>query len=259
MIAFLKANLQPVSLTTLAFLFAIGLVLLYMRPRWGRVWLTVFGAVYWVLASPLGAGVLAWTLDTGYPPLAAAADARGAQAVVLLGGGSVNVRGRGVSLAYVGHNSALRAVETARVYRLLGDPLVVLSGGITDPLPGAAPESDAYRLAMAALGVPMSRMIVEDRSRTTREQAIILKDLLREHHIDRFVLVTSPLHMGRSLAAFAAQGLHPVPSPAPLYPDRPSTPIFFVPNDTSLEIGGGAIYEWTARLYYWTKGWTRAA
>jgi uncharacterized SAM-binding protein YcdF (DUF218 family) len=135
----------------------------------------------------------------------------------------------------------------------------VLSGGVTDPMPGAAPETDAYRMAMTALGVPASRVLIEPDSRNTHDQAVILKRVLHEQGIDRFVLVTSPLHMGRSIAAFAAQGLHPIPSPAPLYNDGHAPFLFFIPNDASLEIGNGAIYEWTARLYYWAKGWTRQA
>lgn len=258
MIAFVKATLQPASVTAVAALFTIGLVLLYVRPRWGRAWLTIYGIAYWTLASPIGAGVLAWTLDTGHPPVTAA-EINGVQAVVLLGGGSVNVRAYGIGLSYVSHSSALRAVETARVYHLLGDPLVVLSGGVTDPMPGAAPETDAYRQAMTALGIPASRVVVENESRNTHDQAVILKRVLHDHAIDRFVLVTSPLHMARSLAAFGAQGLRPIPSPAPLYGDRRETLPFFVPNDASLEIGNSAVYEWSARLYYWAKGWTRPA
>jgi uncharacterized SAM-binding protein YcdF (DUF218 family) len=84
---------------------------------------------------------------------------------------------------------------------------------------------------------------------------VALKRLLAERRIERFVLVTSPLHMGRSLAVFAAEGLQPVPSAAPLYADRTSPPFLLTPNDVSLEVGNAVIYEWCARAYYWWRGW----
>ena len=71
--------------------------------------------------------------------------------------------------------------------------------------------------------MPTDRVIIESESRNTREEAVILKRLLAERGIDRFVIVTSPIHMGRSLAAFAVEGMHPVPSASPLYQDRGRT------------------------------------
>ena len=109
--------------------------------------------------------------------------------------------------------------------------------------------------AVIALGVPTERVILEDESRNTREEAVVLKRLLAERKIDRFVIVTSPIHMGRSLAAFAVEGLHPVPSTSPLYPDRTAAPFPLTPNEVSLEIGNAVVYEWCARAYYWWRGW----
>jgi len=57
------------------------------------------------------------------------------------------------------------------------------------------------------------------------------------------------------MATFAAQGLHPVPSVAPLYADRTIMRFPLMPNDSSLQIGDWVIYEWFARAYYWWKGW----
>jgi uncharacterized SAM-binding protein YcdF (DUF218 family) len=257
MIDIFKETMLPGSITAMMTLLAVGLVLLYAKPRWGRVWVTTFVLAYWLLTSPAGADALARSLATGVQPLQTAADAKGATAVVLLGAGSFNERAGGLRLSYVTHGSALRALETARVYHLLGDPLVIVSGGVTDKNAGAAPESEAYRSAMLALGVPDMRIVNESESHSTHDQAVVLARMLRERHIDRFVLVTSPMHMGRSLATFAAQGLFPVPSPAPLYADRAREPLMLVPNDTSFEVGNGAIYEWVARVYYWAHGWTR--
>ena len=85
--------------------------------------------------------------------------------------------------------------------------------------------------------------------------SLVLKRMLADLRIDKFVIVTSPLHMRRSLAAFAAQGLHPVPSAAALQPDESVTPFPLLPTNAFLEIGNAVVYEWSALAYYWWRGW----
>ena len=252
-----KTALQPGSITAIMLLLALGTLLLWVKPRWGRLWLTCMTLGYWLLATPAGASLLAKTVTTTFEPLASPANAKGASAVVMLGAGSNNVKAGGRQVTLVNRGSALRAIETARVYRLLGDPLVIVSGGVNDKLPGAAPESEAYAIAVRALGVPADRIVSESESHNTHEEAVVLKRMLAERRIERFVLVTSPLHMHRSLATFAAEGLYPVPSPAPVDADR-LAPFPLAPGEASLDIGGAVIYEWFARLYYSSNGWTRS-
>jgi len=258
-VQFVKVNLQPGSVSMIMLLFTSGVVLLYARPRWGRIWLTAVTLCYWLIATPLGASLLARSLTPSYGPLQSAAAAAGASAVVMLGGGSRNIRAEGQQIAAINGVSALRVIETARLYHLLGDPLVIVSGGSTDRTPGAAPESQAYQAAARALGVPEDRLVSESESLTTRHEVVVLKRMLQERGIERFVLVTSPLHIRRSMAAFAAEGLHPIPSPAPLRADRGvGGPVPIFPNEEALEIGNDVIYEWAAAIYYWANGWTRS-
>src|ERR1044071_4459588 len=257
MLALLKASFQPASLTLFLMLAAAATALLYLRPavaRWGRRLLTVALVAYWILSSPAGVGLLARTVTGGYRPIATAADADGAQAVVLLSGGSRTIHAAGGRLTQMTYPSALRVLEAAWVYRLLGDPLVIVSGGVTEREAGALPESQAIRDAIVALGVPASRIVVESQSRNTREEAVVLKRLLAERAIERFVIVTSAVHMGRSLATFAVAGLHPVPSASPIYQDGTDRPFPLAPNEVSLEIGNAVVYEWCARAYYWWNG-----
>jgi uncharacterized SAM-binding protein YcdF (DUF218 family) len=255
----LKQNFQPASITFVLLLLVLGVALLYATrssvARLGRWWLTAVVLAYWVISCPAGVGLLTRTVAGNYRPLASAEEARGAQAVVLLSAGSETVRAAGGRLPMVKFQTALRALETARVYRLLGNPLVIVSGGVTKP--GAAPESEAMQTAVVALGVPPNRVVAESESANTHEEAAVLKRMLRERGIERFVIVTSAVHMGRSMAAFAAQGLSPIPSASPLYQDRdPARGMFpLLPNDTSLEVGNAVVYEWCARAYYWWQGW----
>src|SRR5262249_15141338 len=98
--------------------------------------------------------------------------------------------------------------------------------------------------------------IVEERaSRTTHEQALLIGPILRQHHVERFVLVTSPTHMRRSLAAFRAAGLTPAGSATPIRSES-SPPIFpLLPDSDSLLMSDEALYEYAAWIYYWSHGW----
>jgi uncharacterized SAM-binding protein YcdF (DUF218 family) len=104
-------------------------------------------------------------------------------------------------------------------------------------------------------GVRPDRILLESESQNTHDEAIFVKRILAERGLTDFVLVTSPLHMRRSLLTFEAQGMHPIPSPSLLVPER-STPVsWWLPNDVWLRVADAVIYEWLARGYYWWRGW----
>ena len=257
MLDFLKDNLRPSHLSLMLGLLAPATAMLFVPAlaRWGRRWLVAVIAFYLVLSSPAGAGLFARALIGSYRPIASAAEARGAKVVVLLGSGSINVRAAGRQLSSVPFEAALRVLETARVFDLLDAPLVIASGGVTEHDPAAAPESVALQRALVAVGVRADRILLESESKNTRDEAVVVKRMLAERGLTEFVLVTSPLHMRRSMLVFEQQGMHPIPSTAPLMPERVRVPNPLLPNDLWLQIGDAAIYELLARGYYWWKGW----
>src|SRR5438477_12065646 len=113
-------------------LFAFGILLLYGRrtAAWGRRWLTAVIAGYWFLSTPFGSWAVSSPIGAKYGQVRTRAAAQGAEAVVMLGGGIINYSADHLDVDDVG-TSAYRAIETARLYALLGDPLVIVSGGNT--------------------------------------------------------------------------------------------------------------------------------
>ncbi len=257
MLDFLKENLRPGHMAAALMLLTPGTVMLFVPAlaRWGRRWLAALAVFYLAVSCPLGAGLLARTLTYGYRPIASADEARGAQAIVLLGSGSVNLRASGRQLSSVTMDAGLRALETARLFDLLHGPLVIASGGVTEHDAAAAPESAALQHALLDLGVRPDRILLESRSKNTRDEAVIIKDMLSARGLTTFVLVTSPLHMRRSMMTFEREGLHPIPSPSPLVPERSTPRNPLLPSDLWLNVADGVLYEWMARAYYWWKGW----
>jgi uncharacterized SAM-binding protein YcdF (DUF218 family) len=258
-IDFLKFTLRPSSPLGLVLLFGAGVMWLYVRPasRGPRRYLLGVVLGYWLLATPIGANALTWGLGHGLTPLRSAEEARGADTVVVLGGGARTFDGGEAIVGVLSTPSILRAIEGARVAKLIGARLVIASGGRPVPELQRRPESDMLRETLILAGVPAALVIEESTSKTTREQARLLGPILRAHGVRQFLLVTSPTHMRRSLAVFASEGLTPIPAVSPARPIGLKRPAWLLPNGESLEMSDEAIYDTGAAMYYWWKGWTR--
>ena len=258
MVDLLKQMMQPASISCVLLLLTPGVVLMHVKPLavWGRRWVTAVVVMFWTLSCPLTTDLMARSLTGGYTALVSSGAATRATAIVMLGAGTTNLRWAGQQLSIVSPTSGLRALEASRLFTLLNGPLVIASGGVTERGEAdAAPETDAFKLALTDLGVPADRIVLESQSKNTHDQAVVMKEVLRERGIAEFVLVTSPLHMRRSMYAFQSQGLHPVAAIAPLYPERHDRPFPLLPTDAALAVGSSVVYEWVARAYYWWKGW----
>ena len=260
MIQLLK-GLRPAEPLFMLTAFGVGVVWVWLRPssKGPRRYLLAIVLAYWFASLPLGAGLLLAGVSTGMPRLESREAARGATAVVVLGGGSQTVSVGGLVAGELGGASRLRAMEGARVFKLIGARLLVASGGTPEGANLLQPESEALRDALIAVGVPATAIVQESGSKTTRDQARLVGPLLRAHDAERFVLVTSPPHMRRALAVFRAEGLDPVPSVAPIRSEHLPPPTLLLPDADSLWLSDQAVYEYAATAYYWWWGWLRAA
>jgi uncharacterized SAM-binding protein YcdF (DUF218 family) len=258
MIQFIKDYLIPGSSTFLIIGVAIGVILLYTKDRWaklGKAWLTLLIIFYWIISTQLVAIVLEAGLSGRTEPIEIRDQAEGAEAIVVLGGGSINLRSRGEVFSLLISASALRAMEGIRLYELMDEPLVIVSGGSNPFLGGGTPESILLLDMLLDSGIPGDHIILETESRSTREQAEKIKPLLENMDIDNFILVTSPIHMKRSMAVFEAHGMDPIPSPSALRSEGFDGKIGILPSWIALDASQSAFREYMALGYYWFRGW----
>jgi uncharacterized SAM-binding protein YcdF (DUF218 family) len=255
----IKDYFIPGSAICLIIGLAVGVVLFYLgeRPRkWGRIWLTLLAIFYWIISTPLGAKVLESGLSHGYDPLDVSEEIESVEAIVILGGGSIDLKSRGEVISLLVSESALRAMEGIRLYDMMEDPMVIVSGGENPFLEGGVPESELISDLLIDAGLPEERIILESKSQSTREQARILKPILDAYEIDQFLLVTSPIHMRRSLAVFTSEGVHPIPGPSSLISEVFSSgDIGIFPSWIALDASQAAFREYMALTYYWVRGW----
>jgi uncharacterized SAM-binding protein YcdF (DUF218 family) len=246
--------LVPGSLSLLVIAAAAGLALVGLRgrlARLGRASLIMTAVVYCALSSPPVAALVERGLAHDYHPLTDPAAAHGAPAIVILGNGVFIARG-GVHHAMQRHTFE-NVLEGARLVKLLAPRHIILSGGIVDPASQTRTEADVMRDVLRELGVTEDRVMTETRSRNTYEQAVNIAHLLREHEIERFVVVTAAPHMPRVLRLFRKQGLSPIPSvPMKAFEDRGTRPWMF--SSRALEDSEAAGYEYLALAGYWLRG-----
>ena len=171
-------------------------------------------------------------------------------AIVLLGAGSFRDPLRGtVEPSFFAEGRILEAVAQYRsCHAAGGDCKVLASGG--DPQGNGRPEAVVYRDALVRAGVPATDVLVEDRSPSTWHNAQYSKPLLDAYAPQRTVLVTSGLHMRRSLLYFAHFGIVPTPVRGDLVMPFGS----FYPLSWNFTVTDAALHEYVGIARYHVYG-----
>jgi uncharacterized SAM-binding protein YcdF (DUF218 family) len=228
------------------------------QSRGARRVLTIIAVVYLlasVYAVPLGVSRI---LVRDYGPFTAADAPTGHVAIVLLSGSEGFTRDwDGRWHAVFPGESADRIFEAARISALMPDADIISSGGPTAENPAAPTSAAAMRDELVRLGVPASRVILEDRSLTTYDEAVLIAPMLRARRIDHVVLVTSDIHMRRSLATFRGAGIDATPAIARAHALSPSWRWNWLPGTPGLEFTGAIVHEFAGLVGYGLRGWLR--
>ncbi|MCX7817569.1 MAG: YdcF family protein [Syntrophales bacterium] len=230
----------PLTLSLLFILF--GMIFLFRKKprRVGRFFLVV-GFLILLLAGyfPL-TNYLLDSLERRYPPIVEMRPdmARRIQYIVVLGGGVITDLSIPPS-SRLSRDSLARLCEGIRLHRLLPGSKLVLSGGGVYQM---EPEATVMARVAYALGVSKEAVIEERLSKDTDDQAREIKKIVGD---GPFILVTSALHMPRSMLIFRKAGLSPVAAPTNYLSKHPERfiPRHFYPDPDSLEAAEKAIHE----------------
>jgi len=132
--------------------------------------------------------------------------------IILLGGAveAADSLSRG---SLVAHESAERVLDTiALAHRYPGARILISGGGGTVFGDGTA-EAPIIAAYFKSIGIDPARMLIEDRSRTTYENAVYSIELAKPKQGERWLLVTSAWHMPRAVGAFEKVGFAVVAYP----------------------------------------------
>lgn len=240
-------------------LMVVALVTLGKRPRWAA------GAITLALIILLGASngwVSSWlvrSLEAQIPPAVVPT----AEAIVVLGGATKPALPPrpGVDLS----EQSDRIFYAAQLYKQQKAPLIIVSGGRIDWTRRGTPESADMANILSQIGVPASAIIQEPDSLNTYENAVNVRKILNERDIRQILLVTSAMHMPRSLLIFKHQGIAAIPAPTDflvsnnqlqaLSSSPQATLLNLLPDSDRLEHFTRALKEYVGLFVYRLRGW----
>jgi uncharacterized SAM-binding protein YcdF (DUF218 family) len=247
---FLKALILPPTPWLLMLLAA----LIFWRRSWARKLLLVTLFLIFALHSGPVSIALRYPLESRYPPLLDPRTAGGYDVIVVLTGGIVPASGL-IPFPAINESMFRRLDEAWRLYRIQPKPIVV-SGGHVNPFTPDMGENKIARDYLIRWGVPKNDVLGEDKSRDTFESAIEVQKLLQKKGWNRYLLVTSALHMPRSVLAFRARTPEPIPAPGDFtISEWEVTPFAFFPSENAAHKLTSTIHEYIglANYYYRAK------
>lgn len=241
---------SPLSLSML--LVALGLVLSFTRWRGTTRVAIVLGLGLLTLATVTNIGdLLIRPLETRFSRPAEPARIDG---IVVLGGGMDSA----VTSAMGGwelNQSGDRFVEALRLALHHPEAKVLVSGGVAVGALGNVAEAISGGRFFSAFGIAPDRLLLEDKSRNTEENAQFSEALAAPKPGETWLLVTSAFHMPRAMGLFRKAGFTVVPWPADYYTGADA--------GFGLKIGNGldnlqttniAVREWVGLVGYWATG-----
>jgi uncharacterized SAM-binding protein YcdF (DUF218 family) len=252
--------LVPGSWSLLLVTASLSAALLYQQRPFGRAVARVLLAAtvmfYWLISLP----AVADAIQRGYPavPVLSADAATGRTAVVVLSAGVQAYRIGDDEIDVPTAQSAFNVLDGALLFQRLGEPWVIVSGGIADASRQRAREADVLAALLRDHGVPESRILIERTSNTTYTQAVEVAALAKRRGLDRLIVVTSPAHLRRAVPAFRAQGIDAVGAAARYATDRRIPQPRWLPSLDALGVAQDAIYDYAGWLYYRSRGWLGA-
>jgi uncharacterized SAM-binding protein YcdF (DUF218 family) len=263
---FLLSKLLPLLLYPLGLAIGLQAIALAGRRRRWSPWLSGGSlALLWISARPFTARQLVWGLEERSAALTPS-PLPSADAVIVLGGGLHPQLAPRTSVEV--NEAGDRLLTGVRLLRAGKAPLLLLSGGTVtfrSANPAPAEAETARRLALE-LGVPEARLLLSDQARTTAEEALALRAIGQARGWRSVLLVTSAMHMPRSLATFQRRsGLQVVPVacdyllPARSASGRPTAAsllIELLPEAGALQLTTQALKEHLGLLVYRLRGWS---
>ncbi len=230
----------------------VGVLLLAIGRRRGGGWLVGIATAAMVALTifPIGQWALV-PLEDRFPPVPLPARIDG---IVLLGG-AVRIPESVAHDKPALNSMAPRITETAALARRYTDVPVVLSGGDPAIVNPVQSEAQITRALLISIGVDPRRILTDDRSRNTHENAVDAKAVAKPTPGQVWVLVTSANHMPRAMGCFRAVGWDMVPDPVDYETSGTRLGLYFDHDAVALET---ALHEWFGLVVYRLLGWTDA-
>lgn len=238
-------------------LILLGLLLAFFR-RLRRVGIGI--ALVFTLAT-LGLGLspvssyIMMPLENRFPLFED--DGKPVEGIILLGG-AVEATESVARDQIVANDSAERVLDTIRLAHRYPSARILISGGGGTVFGTGTAEAPVIAKFLTSVGISKERLLIEDRSRTTDENAVFSMEMVKPREGERWLLVTSAWHMPRAVGVFEKAGFPVVPYPVDyrtaggLGKQRPFA--FISEGLRRLDVG---TKEWAGLVAYYMAGRTK--
>lgn len=134
--------------------------------------------------------------------------------------------------------------------------IVVYTGGSNDSFSEAPVGTETVRQILRGLGVDASRIILESQSRSTFENATLSSNLVEPKPGEKWILVTSAIHMPRAIGAFRKAGFSVIAYPVGYRTSGRRSDYWQLQTDAGngLTMTDAAIHEWAGLVAYRLTG-----
>ena len=248
----LKQFLKALLLPPMPWLILLLAVVVFWRRTWARKLLFLTVLLIIGLHSGLINYALRYPLESRYPPVIDPNKVGPFDAIVVLTAGSIAAEGL-IPFPSVDEHMFRRLDEAWRLYKLRPKPIVV-SGGHVNPFTPSKNENRIAREFLLRWGVPKNDIIGEENSRDTFESALESRKLLARHGWKRYLLVTSAMHMPRSMLVFSQLVPEAFPAPGDFSVGKfELTPFDLFPSEAAAEELFATIHEYVGWVNYYCR------
>lgn len=177
----------------------------------GTIFIITF--LLYVLSTGWVAENLVGNLENIYnPPAYPTGDA-----IIMLGGGATLDRPDVTGVGELRSVPANRLLTAVRLQKILHVPIIVSGGQVYED---SGKEAVIAKRVLMDLGVPENKILVEDKSLNTKQNAVYSAKILQEHRLEEPLLVTSAFHMRRAVLNFKQAGVAVTPYPADYFSNK---------------------------------------
>lgn len=157
------------------------------------------------------------------------------------------------------NEAAERLTEAAVLAHRLPTLRLIVTGGAGVILREDREATGEIAEFLTTVGVARDRIVLENRSTTTYENALFTRDIVKPQPGQRWLLVTSAAHMPRAVGAFRRQGFNVIAWPADFRTkDSGDVVRAFGSMPAGLRRLDDAAQEWVGLLAYFAAGRTDA-
>lgn len=243
-------------------LLLVAMVLQFLRPQLAKRLIISVALLMLIIAITPMAQLLISPLEQRFT---FPGPQRNLAAIVVLGGSQHPAQAQQSPFSGINDHSE-RMWAAAALARQYPQAKLVFVGGEKETPYGTLKESDVATTYFQQMGIDASRLIVDNRSKNTADNARYTKELIIKLDIDLqpgdhrqpWMLVTSAVHMPRAMGSFMQQGLAPVPYPVNVQ----SLPIqqWIITPDFSNNLSHFelALHEWLGLVKYYAAGKTNS-